>query len=55
MVGMGFDILAGDEYLFTATVGKSGLIRLRRGLELTDILLDAVDENVGIFARRRND
>ncbi len=55
MVGRGFDILAGDEYLFTATVGKSGLIRLRRGLELTDILLDAVDENVGIFARRRND
>ncbi|MDD2643552.1 MAG: PINc/VapC family ATPase [Methanobacteriaceae archaeon] len=53
--GSSFDIFVGDDYLFTATVGKSGLIRLRRGLELTDILLDAIDENIGIFARRRND
>lgn len=53
-IGRGYDIFIGEDYLFTATVGKSGLIKLRRGLDLTDILLDAIDENIGIYAKKRD-
>lgn len=30
MVGTPFDILVDDEYLFTATVGKKGTIKVKR-------------------------
>ena len=52
-VGSEFDVLANDEYLFTATVGKKAMIRLRRDLELTDILLDAISMNIPIIAKLR--
>ncbi|MCL2115700.1 MAG: PINc/VapC family ATPase [Methanobrevibacter sp.] len=52
--GSEFDVLANDEYLFTATVGKKGIIRLRKDLELADILLEAISLNFPIMARLRS-
>lgn len=54
-VGAGFDIFAGDEFLFTATVGKNGTIRIRKDMELADILLSYIDEKVPILAKVRID
>ena len=53
-MGSEFDVLANDEYLFTATVGKKGIIKLKRDLELTDILMDAISMDFPIIARLRN-
>lgn len=53
-IGSEVDILANDEYLFTATIGKKGIIRLKRDLELADILLDAISMNIPIIARLRS-
>ena len=53
-VGIEFDVLANNEYLFTATVGKKGVIRLKRDLELSDIILDAISMNFPIIARLRS-
>ena len=53
-VGIEFDVLANNEYLFTATVGKKGIIRLKRDLELSDIILDAISMNFPIIARLRS-
>lgn len=53
-VGDEFDISINGEYLFTATVGKKGLVRLKQGLEITDILLDAIDMNIPIIAKFKN-
>ncbi|MDR2967492.1 MAG: PINc/VapC family ATPase [Methanobacteriaceae archaeon] len=53
-IGSEFDVLANDEYLFTATVGKKGIIRMRKDLELADILFDAISMNFPIIARLRS-
>jgi ATPase len=52
--GSEFDVLTNDEYLFTATVGKKGIIRLKKDLELVDILFDAITRNIPIIARLRS-
>ncbi|MGB9838103.1 PINc/VapC family ATPase [Methanothermobacter sp.] len=52
-VGVSFDILVEDEYLFTATVGKKGTIKLRRDIELADIIMEAVKRDVPVRARVR--
>ncbi|MDI9617732.1 PINc/VapC family ATPase [Methanothermobacter sp.] len=52
-VGVSFDILVEDEYLFTATVGKKGTIKLRRDIELADIIMEAVKHNIPVRARVR--
>jgi len=53
-IGDEFDASVNGEYLFTATVGKKGLVRLKQGLEITDILLDAIDMNIPIIAKFKN-
>lgn len=52
--GSEFDVLANDEYLFTATVGKKGMIRLKKDLDLTDILLEAISMNIPIIGKLRS-
>ncbi|AAB84752.1 twitching mobility (PilT) related protein [Methanothermobacter thermautotrophicus str. Delta H] len=52
-VGVSFDILVDDEYLFTATVGKKGTIKLRRDIELADIIMEAVKNSIPVRARVR--
>lgn len=52
-VGVSFDIMVEDEYLFTATVGKKGTIKLRRDIELADIIMEAVKHNIPVRARVR--
>ncbi|MDI9615025.1 PINc/VapC family ATPase [Methanothermobacter sp.] len=52
-VGVSFDIMVEDEYLFTATVGKKGTIKLRRDIELADIIMEAVKNNIPVRARVR--
>jgi len=52
-VGVSFDILVDDEYLFTATVGKKGTIKLRRDIELAEIIMEAVKNSIPVRARVR--
>jgi len=49
-IGEEFDVSVKGEYLFTATVGKNGIVKLKQGLEITEILLDAIDMNIPIVA-----
>jgi len=52
-VGVSFDILVDEEYLFTATVGKKGTIKLRRDIELAEIIMEAVKKGIPVRARVR--
>lgn len=52
-VGTPFDILVDDEYLFTATVGKKGNIKIKKDIELATIIINAIKRNVPINARIR--
>lgn len=54
-IGTSFDILVQDEYLFTATVGKKGAIKIKNDIELADIIIKAVKRNIPVNARIRND
>jgi ATPase len=54
-VGTPFDIMVEDEYLFTATVGKKGTIKIRKDIELATIIIKAMKRNIPIYARIRND
>ncbi len=54
-VGTPFDILVEDEYLFTATVGKKGNIKIKKDIELATIIINAMKRNVPIYARIRNE
>lgn len=54
-VGTPFDILVDDEYLFTATVGKKGNIKIKKDIELATIIIKAIKRNVQINARIRKD
>ncbi|MDR2545058.1 MAG: PINc/VapC family ATPase [Methanobrevibacter sp.] len=51
-VGGSFEIYAADVYLFTATVGKNAMVRLRTNLELSDVILDALELNIPIVAKK---
>jgi len=55
MVGTPFDILVEDEYLFTATVGKKGTIKIKKDIELATIILKAMKRDIPIYARLRNE
>lgn len=55
VVGTPFDILVDDDYLFTATVGKKGTIKIKKDIELAEIILRAMENNVPINARLRVD
>ncbi|GAB4312391.1 MAG: PINc/VapC family ATPase [Methanobacteriaceae archaeon] len=53
--GTPFDIIVDDEYLFTATVGKKGSIKIKKDIELADIIIKALKRNIPIVARIRNE
>lgn len=53
-VGRAYDLMINNEYLFTATVGKHNEIKLKKGLEITDILMEAIECNLPITAIRKN-
>jgi len=53
VVGTPFDILVDDDYLFTATVGKKGTIKIKKDIELAEIILNARKSNLSIQARIR--
>jgi ATPase len=55
LVGTPFDILVEDEYLFTATVGKKGNIKIKKDIELATIIINAMKRDVPIYARIRNE
>jgi ATPase len=54
-VGTPFDILVDGEYLFTATVGKKGTIKIKNDIELASIILEALKRETPIEARIRNE
>ena len=52
-VGTPFDILVDEDYLFTATVGKKGTIKIKKDIELAEIILNAQSMGLSIKARVR--
>ena len=48
-----FDILIDGEYLLTATTSKKGEIKIKNGIELSDIILDAIEMGLEITAVRK--
>lgn len=53
-VGDEFDVSINGDYLFTGTVGKKGIVKVKQGLEITDILLDAIDMDIPIVVKFKN-
>lgn len=53
-VGNSFDILLEDKYLFTATVGKRGYVKLNKNLDLTDEIMEGLDDGLRVIARVRD-
>ena len=53
-VGSSFDILLEDKYIFTATVGKRGYVKLHKNLDLTDEILEGLDKGLRVVARVRD-
>ena len=53
-VGNSFDILLEDKFLFTATVGKRGYVKLHKNLDLTDEIIDGLDNGLRVVARVRD-
>ena len=45
-----FDILIDGEYLLTATTSKKGEIKIKRGIELSDFLIEAIEMGLKITA-----
>ncbi|HHX99876.1 MAG TPA: Flp pilus assembly complex ATPase component TadA [Methanothermobacter sp.] len=55
VVGTPFDILVDEDYLFTATVGKKGTIKIKKDIELAKIIINAEKNNHPIQARIRRE
>ena len=53
-VGNSFDILLEDKFLFTATVGKRGYVKLHKNLDLTDEIIEGLDNGLRVVARVRD-
>jgi ATPase len=45
-----FDILIDGQYLLTATTSKKGEIKIKRGIELSDIIIEAIEMGLEITA-----
>ncbi len=45
-----FDVFIGGEYLLTATTSKKGEIKIKRGIELSDFIIEAIDMGLKITA-----
>lgn len=54
-IGSSYDIIVDDEYLFTATVGKKANIRLKKDIEMAEIIARALKRNEPVYARQRNE
>lgn len=54
-IGLNYDIIVEDEYLFTATVGKKANIKLKRDIEMAEMIQKAMKKDEPIYARLRND
>jgi len=54
-IGTPFDILVDGDYIFTATVGKKGTIKIKKDIELAAIIIDAIKTGIPIEARIRNE
>ena len=48
-----FDILISGEYLLTATTSKKGEIKIKNGIELSDLILEAIEMGLEITAIRK--
>ena len=48
-----FDVLIDGEYLLTATTSKKGEIKIKNGIELSDMILDAIEMGLKITAVRK--
>lgn len=48
-----FDILIGGEYLLTATTSKKGEIRIKSGIELSDLIIEAIEMGLEISAVKK--
>ena len=53
-IGCAFDILLEDKYMFTATVGKRGYVKLHKNLDLTDEIIEGLDKGLRVIARVRD-
>ncbi|ADP77977.1 ATPase, PilT family [Methanothermus fervidus DSM 2088] len=53
-VGKSYDIFVDNEYLFTATVGKRGTIKVRRDIDLAKVIEKAIETNLPITAKPRD-
>ena len=45
-----FDILINGDYLLTATTSKKGEIKIRKGIELSDFIIEAIEMGLEITA-----
>lgn len=54
-IGASYDIIVEGEYLFTATVGKKANIRLKRNIEMGEIIIKAMKKDEPVYARLRNE
>ncbi|MDO5851954.1 MAG: PINc/VapC family ATPase [Methanobacteriaceae archaeon] len=52
-IGLSYDILLKDKYLFTATVGKKAHIRLKKNIEIGEEILKSLKQGQDVFARLR--
>ncbi|MBR3113664.1 MAG: Flp pilus assembly complex ATPase component TadA [Methanobrevibacter sp.] len=48
--GKNFDIFINNDYLLTATTSKKGEIKIKRGIELSDIIIEAIEMGLAITA-----
>ena len=53
-MGRSFDILIEDDFLFTATVGKKGSVKLNKNLDMADAIINAMKEDARIIAKVRD-
>lgn len=54
-IGSSYDIIVEEEYLFTATVGKKANIRLKKDIEMAEIIIKAMKKDEPIYASLRNE
>lgn len=54
-IGSSYDIIVDDEYLFTATVGKKAVIKVKKDVELGEKMVQTLQRGNPIFARARDD
>ncbi len=48
--GKNFDVLINNDYLLTATTSKKGEIKIKRGIEISDLIIEAIEMGLAITA-----